>query len=193
MSDYKDTFEQRKAFCQPFKSLEKVFLTHGSISLCEILNIWNTILTLVHYKDIDCYSTWDSIMAKLRYIQIQLRFIGTKKHWNLFCVKCKQNLLSKIVPLSLKELLLIVPEIVDQHLMSSVVFSVNKNNKLHFTSSIFDIGFMNKVLCSKILSRFKVKPCTMMDITSKNVNLSLYLELFNALQFDGISVTGCWV
>ena len=90
MSDYKDT-STCKAFPQPFQSLEKVILKHGSVSLCEILNIWNTIISL-----------WASVMAKLRYIQIHIHFIETKKCWNLFSLK-------KRMPSSLKELLLILP------------------------------------------------------------------------------------
>ena len=56
MSDYKDTFEQLKAYPQPYQSVETFILKHGSISLCEILNIWNTILTSAYHIDIDWYS-----------------------------------------------------------------------------------------------------------------------------------------
>ena len=56
MSYYKDTFEIIKAFPEPYQSVGKAILKNGSVSLCEILNIWNTILTSVHHIDIDWYS-----------------------------------------------------------------------------------------------------------------------------------------
>ena len=108
--------------------VEKMITHKATISLCDILYPWNHILCAlkVQTSNMASYSLWTLVLEKLRTIQLVPVIEENSLCWTLFCTDCGCSIIrSEVHPRDLKDLLHLLPELVNQHYMTSVCFIDN--------------------------------------------------------------------
>ena len=107
------------------------------------------------------YSLWTSVLEKLRTIRLVHAIEEGRFYCTLFCGDCNCLILpSDLFPKDLKDLIHLLPELVNRHYMTSVCFIDDSSNEIRqFTSSVFDPTNSESILQSVMSIQSKCVPC----------------------------------
>ena len=128
------------------------------------------------------------MLEKLRTIRLVPAVEEGRLYWTLSCTDCKCSILhSKVFPKYLKDLLHLLPELFNQHYMTSVCFIDNSSSKnKQFTSSVFSAKKAENILQSELSFHSKDVAYNKIKGAMNNTDKEKYLRLMNSLRVNSL-------